>query len=79
MIDTTGNVVNAILGGTLTDSQSTFTNTDLGFAFQWNVSVAPGTSWQMSKDKLLAVPEPASLLALGGLTLIVIRRRRNRK
>lgn len=49
---------------------------DLAWAFQWDMPIAPGGSYQISKDKYLAVPEPAtmSLLALGGLALL--RRRR---
>lgn len=77
MIDTSGNVATAILNGSLTNGSSPFTNNDLAFAFQWNVNLAPGDYWQMSKDKMLQpVPEPASLLVLGGLALATLRKRR---
>ncbi|HVT13721.1 MAG TPA: PEP-CTERM sorting domain-containing protein [Fimbriimonadaceae bacterium] len=80
MIDSAPNVAAAILGGTLTDGASGYTSENsLAFAFEWDVVVAPGQTWQMSKDKLLSVPEPTSLLALGGLALLAIRRRRPRR
>lgn len=79
MIDSTGNVAGTILsGGPLLDATSGYTNEDLAFAFEWDIVVAPGQSWQMSKDKLLSVPEPASLLVLAGLAAVVVRRRRSR-
>ncbi|HWA83975.1 MAG TPA: PEP-CTERM sorting domain-containing protein [Fimbriimonadaceae bacterium] len=80
MIDSPGNVMTAIGNGQLTNATSGYTNSDgLAFAFQWNIVVAPGQTWQMSKDKLLSVPEPTSLLAFGGLAILAIRRRRPRR
>lgn len=80
MIDTTGNVVNALVAGNLTNTGSPFTNAnDLAFAFQWNVVVNPGQTWQMSKDKLITTPEPTSMIALAGMAAVLIRRRKSRK
>lgn len=80
MIDTVANVQNTITAGNnLTDGTNGFTSGSLAFAFQWDVTVQAGQNWQMSKDKLLAVPEPASMLTLGGLALLAVRRRRARK
>lgn len=49
---------------------------DATFAFQWVFNLGPNQSFIMSKDKLLAVPEPGSLLAFGGLVALAIRRRK---
>jgi PEP-CTERM motif len=40
---------------------------DATWAFQWDVTIAPGGSFLISKDKALDVPEPGclSLLSLG--------------
>ena len=77
-INPSATVVTDLLSGTLTNANSPFTSpNDISFAFQWNVVVAPGQTWQMSKDKLLnPVPEPCSLLALAGLAAMTARRRR---
>jgi hypothetical protein len=50
--------------------------TDVTWAFQWNITLAPGQSFLISKDKLIFVPTPgaAALLGLGGL--LAARRRR---
>ena len=49
---------------------------DLTWAFQWDVSLKPGQTFIISKDKNL-VPEPGCLLllGLGGLALVLRRRR----
>jgi len=51
---------------------------NVAWALQWDVNIAPDGSYIISKNKLLQIPEPAamSLLALGGLSLLVRRRRR---
>jgi hypothetical protein len=71
------NVVTDVLSGTLINGSSPFSGNDVAFAFQWNVTVAPGQSWQMSKDKLLGapVPEPTTILAFGSLVALAVRRR----
>lgn len=77
MIGDPANVVGTIFSGTLSDGSSPFTAADVAFAFQWDVVINPGQTWLMSKDKLLqTAPEPAPLLVLGGLGLLVLRRRR---
>ncbi|MCC6125925.1 MAG: hypothetical protein IT426_13245 [Pirellulales bacterium] len=54
---------------------------DLAWAFQWDIQLAPGGTYQISKDKNLAiVPEPGAwtLLSLGaamGLGLLRLRKR----
>jgi hypothetical protein len=49
---------------------------DATFGFQWAVDIAPGHSFIMSKDKLLAVPEPGTLAAFAGLLAVALRRRK---
>lgn len=49
---------------------------DATFGFQWIFELAPNEEFLMSKDKLLVVPEPASLLALAGLAALALRKRR---
>lgn len=55
----------------LNDSDpTTFTNIDgpvtgnVSWAFQWDLSIAPGKTVAISKDKLLNVPEPSSIVLL---------------
>jgi hypothetical protein len=51
---------------------------DLAWAFQWNITLAEGETFIISKDKLLVVPTPgsATLLAAGGLLAALRIRRR---
>jgi hypothetical protein len=65
--------------GLLSDNSSQ-TNGDLAWAFQWDQQIAPGDSLIISKDKQLSVvPEPGTLALLGmsalGLLAYAWRRR----
>ncbi len=47
------------------------------YAFQWNRDLAAGSVFSMSTDKVLAVPEPGSMIVLGlGVSALLARRRR---
>ena len=64
------------------NNQASATNGDLGWAFQWNRSLAPGQELLIGKNKNLAfVPEPGTLLLLGigaiGLFAYAWHRRRS--
>jgi len=52
---------------TLTDTGSPFGPGDATFAFQWDVTIAAGDTFLMSKNKIIdqVIPEPVSLLSLG--------------
>ncbi|HVT11193.1 MAG TPA: PEP-CTERM sorting domain-containing protein [Fimbriimonadaceae bacterium] len=77
MINTFSSAASSALGGgNLPDGSSPFTNSDIGSVFQWRGSLGAGDSLQFNVNKEVAVPEPASLLALGGLTILALRRRR---
>jgi hypothetical protein len=55
---------------------------DLTWAYQWDVVIQPGSTFQISKDKAIrAVPEPAtaSLLGLAVGLLLAAQRKRNRR
>jgi hypothetical protein len=64
-------------------SPTTFTNIDAAgpgdvtWAFEWDVTIAAGKTFTISKDKLLNVPEPSSILLLTvfGACLVVARLR----
>lgn len=60
----------------LDPSLITFGPGDATFAMQWNFGLEAGQSVQMSKNKILVVPEPATLAALGIGAVALIRRRR---
>ena len=72
--------------GKLTDGSATDLNNstsagpgDVTWAFQWDRTIDPGMTFQISKDKNILVPEPATmaLLAFGGLG-VLLKRKRNR-
>ena len=54
---------------------------DVTWAFQWDVAIAPGATFLISKDKqITTIPEPSSfvLAAVGLIGLVVWRRRKQR-
>ncbi len=52
-------------------------NGDISYAFQWNRAMATGASFVVSTDKVMAVPEPGTMIALGlGFSALFARRRR---
>jgi hypothetical protein len=66
---------------TLSDGATTRGPGDATWAFEWDQLIAPGGTFQISKDKNLTIPEPGTLSLIGtagtvfaGLTLL--RRRR---
>lgn len=56
---------------------TTFGPGDATFGMQWNVGIDGGQTFLMSKNKILVVPEPATMAALAiGLGAVLARRRR---
>jgi len=51
---------------------------DATWAFEWDTTIAAGGTFQISKDKNIraAVPEPASLMLLGGVVFLIARKLR---
>ena len=80
-IAVSGPIFNSLIDAnptTLTDSGSPFGPGDATFAFQWDVTIAPGDTFLMSKNKLIdqVIPEPVSLVSLGAFGLLALRRRK---
>jgi len=82
--DTTRLKLNDAGPTTLNDVAGPIGPGDVTWAFQWDLSIAPGGSVLISKDKYLeltTIPEPATALLGGmslGLLLMIGRARRNR-
>jgi hypothetical protein len=75
----TGGIYSSLINATattLTDSGSPLSG-DVSFAWQWDMTLNPGQTFLISKDKMI-VPEPGTFLALGiGLAgLLAARKRR---
>jgi hypothetical protein len=49
---------------------------DVTWSFQWNITLLPGQTFIISKDKLIFIPTPGAFAALGLGGLIAARRRR---
>jgi hypothetical protein len=62
---------------TLSDGLTTRGPGDATWAFEWDQSLAPGATLQISKDKNLAIPEPGTLtlIATGLAGLALLRKR----
>jgi hypothetical protein len=75
------NRLNDGLATTLNDIAGPAGPGDVSWALQWDVTIAPGGSFGISKDKyinLQAVPEPSALVLAGfGLAGLLLRRRAN--
>jgi hypothetical protein len=66
-------VLNTAAGGGIGETLSG----DISYAFQWDRSLGAGGSFVVSTDKVAAVPEPATMAALGlGLAALMARRRK---
>jgi hypothetical protein len=74
--------LNDLVPTTLSDTPGTgvpFGPGDVTWAFQWDITIAPRSTFQISKDKnLSAIPEPASIgLLCMAVGLLAMRRRRS--
>jgi hypothetical protein len=63
---------------TLSDGATTVGPGDVTWAFEWDPTINAGQSFQINKDKNLAIPEPGtlSLISAGLATLVFLRKRR---
>jgi hypothetical protein len=71
--------LNTIANYTLNDTAGPVGTGDVTWALEWDLTIAPGGSALISKDKYLSVvvPEP-STVAIGGLGLVLLALRRRR-
>lgn len=76
LADGVGNIRTRMINGTLTQN-NTFTG-DAAFIFGYDEQLAAGQSWQMSANKVYAVPEPATMVALGLGAAAMLRRRKKK-
>jgi len=77
--DVFANILNSLNDGSPTTLNNVNSATgDATWGFQWDVTIAAGGTFIISKDKNLAaaVPEPASLMMLGGVVLLIARKLR---
>jgi hypothetical protein len=66
-------------GGHLNNADETISNTDAAWAFEWDITLAPGATYTIGVDKdLRQVPEPTATVALFGLGGLFLTRPRRR-
>jgi len=79
--NTWANTLNSLTAvpGYILNNANTATG-DATWAFQWDITLAPGGSFDISKNKILepSVPEPAAIFGLGTVLLLVGSRLRKR-
>jgi hypothetical protein len=65
-------ILGKLQDGTATNlaNVSSATGGNLAWAFQWDIQLAPGGTYQISKDKNLTVPEPSGMI-LASLAIVL--------
>jgi hypothetical protein len=75
LLNVAGYNLDTAAGDGLGDSESG----DIAYAMQWNRDMTANSAFLMSTNKVVAVPEPGSMLALGlGAAALLARRRRKK-